>query len=118
MILVGAKMALFYPTLPPNSNFTTISIPLSPSGWRINDYKNGAQPTATEMESVLRNLNAIYINGDWLTGVETTALDNVSVTLVPEVPTILLFLAGFGLLTGRWLVYIKKQIGQRDTALS
>jgi uncharacterized protein (TIGR03382 family) len=46
------------------------------------------------MRTVLADLTAIYINGDWLSGTETAGLDNVRLSAVPEPGGLTLALAG------------------------
>lgn len=106
--LLGANLTLFYSTPPPTDVFSTFTIPLTPTGWRVGDALSGPQPTNAEMQLVLGNLDALYISGDWLTGIEDAQLDNVILSgntsaAVPEPSTWLLFMTGFvGLLGYGW----------------
>lgn len=75
--LVGDGMALYYPTTAPATTWTAYGIQLLPTGWKLGDYVAGPEPTAAEMQGVLSNLTALYINSDWTFGVETSGLDNV-----------------------------------------
>ena len=83
LALVGVQDTLHYIAPAPETTWTTYSIVLAPSGWKLNDYRNGPEPTLAEMESVLANLQALYISGDWIDGTETSGLDNVSLVPVP-----------------------------------
>ena len=77
IILVGAGMTLLYPAPPPGTGWTSYDVSLTPPGWKLNDYFFGFGVSQAQMTSVLSNLSALYINGDWLTDPETTGLDNV-----------------------------------------
>ena len=60
---------------------------------------SGLTATYAQLATVLSNLGAIYILGDWVSGTETAHLDNVRLTSVPEPGSItLLTMGGFGLL--------------------
>ena len=84
VVLVGGSATLFYDTAPPGSAWTNRTIPLSPTGWRLNDYRNGSAPSPAEMMSVLSSVSAIYIDADWTLNNDVTGLDNVSLTTIPE----------------------------------
>jgi hypothetical protein len=88
IMLVGQSVTLFYPTLQkPGTSFTDptsqFSVPLIPSGWRINNPQTGLQPTDIQFQQVLGNLSAIRLLGDWGNGFETTGLDNVVLSSAP-----------------------------------
>ncbi|MBN2023265.1 MAG: hypothetical protein JW809_10790 [Pirellulales bacterium] len=86
--LVGEGATLYYNTnSPPPGSWTNYVAPLSPTGWRLNDYVNGREPSAAEMKSVLGNLNAVYISGDRLSGDEVSGLDNVWMMPFGRVPS-------------------------------
>jgi hypothetical protein len=81
VILIGANKSLFYPSQWPQTTFTPFNIRLLPAGWKIGDYETGAEPTAEEMQEVLADLDALYIDGDWSTADELSRLDNVRLLL-------------------------------------
>jgi Laminin B (Domain IV) len=85
VMLTGAGQRLFFVGDSPPASFTSYSIPLLPAGWRVNDWQTGAAPTADLMQTVLTNLDGLYVDGDWSSGPETAGLDNVR--LVPELGT-------------------------------
>ena len=95
VVLVGFEDTLFYTASAPQSDWTTYEVLLAPNGWRLNDQKSGPEPTALEMQTVLTDLQALYISGDWVDGVETTGLDNVSIVPIPATALLL----GSGLLS-------------------
>ena len=54
--------------------------------------------SAADFRQALGNVSALYLRGDYIAGVvETTALDNVAITPVPEPETRAMLLAGLGL---------------------
>jgi hypothetical protein len=75
-ILVGDGTALYYTDPPPGPTWTSYSLSLTPAGWREGDYLSGPAPTVARMQAVLGDLTGLYIDGDWLSGVEVTGLDN------------------------------------------
>lgn len=86
---------------PPNKTFTSYTVSLTPSGWRLNDQAIGVQPTVTQMQTVLGSLDGLYIEGDWHGGgfgSDLTGLDNVILAgpqpSIPEPSTWLLFATG------------------------
>lgn len=102
VMLTGNGNRLFFDGNSPSTSFASYSVPLSTSGWRLNDWQSGATPTISEMQGVLGNLNGLYISGDWHNGIESAGLDNVQV--VPEPSALALFVfggLGLALLVGR-----------------
>jgi hypothetical protein len=91
VMLVGGGIRLLYQTAPPfvpNSSWTTNSLTFTPSAsWHVNTT-GGALATAADFQTVLANLNGLYIRGEYTNGlVENPGLDNVrllGVTAVPE----------------------------------
>ena len=60
--LTGAGLRLYSPYVnPPNTTFTSYTVPLTPSGWLLNDLGSGVQPTVTQMQTVLGSLDGLYI---------------------------------------------------------
>jgi len=102
VMLVGSGTILYYLTQAPTDVFGRSLIPMTPPGWRINDWETGAQPTDAEMQQVLGNLIALRISGDWLNGWETAGLDNVVLSPAIPVPGALL-LGGMGVALAGWL---------------
>lgn len=92
VILTGAGQRLYFSGNSPPTTFASYNIPLTPAGWRLNDFHNGTEPTAAIMQSVLGNLDGLYIDGDWHDGIETAGLDNVR--LVPEPTSSALLILG------------------------
>lgn len=93
VVLVGLDDTLFFKASSPGSGWGTEEVLLAPNGWRLNDQNAGPGPTALEMQTVLSDLQALYISGDWVDGVETTGLDNVRIVPIPAT----VFLLGSGL---------------------
>lgn len=65
--------------------WTTRIIPLSETGWRVNDWQ-GADATASDMLEVLGDLQGLYINATWNAGADDTLLDNVYFGDQPQSP--------------------------------
>lgn len=79
VILVGGGLTLVYDTpYNPGLNWTPYQIQLSESaGWR-KDSLSGSTPTQDEFKTVLRNLQKLWIRGEFVSGADTGSLDNVS----------------------------------------
>jgi hypothetical protein len=92
VVLVGLEHTLFFDTPSPSNEWSTYNILLGTAGWKLDDQYTGPEPTSLEMEGVLSDLQALYISGDWLDGVETADLDNVSIVPIPG--TVLLLSSG------------------------
>ncbi len=102
VILTGAGQRLFFQGNSPTTAFASNTVPIVPTGWRLNDWQSGAEPTLLEMQAVLGSLDGLYISGDWFDGPEVAGLDNVRFgtepTVVPEPSSsALLFLGGLTL---------------------
>lgn len=70
-------------------------------GWRVGSY-TGAEATGADFASVLGNVTALRIRGEYVNGiVETTRLDNVVIAAVPEPETWAMLMAGLGLVGWR-----------------
>ncbi len=76
VFLVSQGVVLCSPVILPTDYWQHYSIPLIPQGWHTNT-PDGAEPTIATFYSVLSNLEAMYIIGDYVSGVETTSIDNV-----------------------------------------
>jgi hypothetical protein len=98
VILQGAGLTLVFDTAfnPANGAWTSYSVGLSGSGWRLNDL-SGAAASNSQLAAVLSNLNTLKIRAEYQTGADTGMLDNVS--LVPEPGTYAMFAAGLLLLS-------------------
>ena len=83
----------------PGATWTHVNVVLGASqGWKIGTI-HGNDATASEIANALSNVTALRIRGEYVNGVvETTALDNVVLTPVPEPETYAMFLAGLGLM--------------------
>ncbi|MDY0056418.1 MAG: laminin B domain-containing protein [Methyloversatilis sp.] len=81
----------------PGVGWTDFTVSLSEGGWRVGGLA-GSFATAAQMQSVLGDLQRLRIRGEYISGVvETTALDNVSITAVPEPASWALMLSGAAL---------------------
>ena len=77
MVLAGASKYLYYNADPTEVGvWTTRTISLAESGWRLDDWQ-GSDATADDMREVLSDLRGLYINAEWRTGPDDTLLDNV-----------------------------------------
>jgi len=84
--LVGQTSTLYYSTNSPPPGWINYTTPLTPSGWRLNNYVNGPEPSVAQMQSVLGNVKAVYISGDRFDGTETAGLDNIRMLRPPPAP--------------------------------
>lgn len=95
VILVGGGHSLFHFGNPPPTMWASRSVALVETGWQ---HENNVAASQSDFQATLGALQALYINGDWLSGLETTGLDNVVMT--PE-PASLVGLSLAGLLVWR-----------------
>jgi hypothetical protein len=78
VILVGQSKVLYFNMMSTIvGQWETRNIPLKGQGWKLNSWQ-GADATDEDMKEVLSNLSGCYINAEWMTGPDTTYLDNVS----------------------------------------
>ncbi len=77
VIMSGESLTLFKVVeVGPPSSWTHYEIRLASPAWLKNAI-DGPPATDEEILAVLSTLTALYINGDWLNGFETSGLDNV-----------------------------------------
>jgi hypothetical protein len=80
VLLSGAGLTLAFDT-PANPTYfpawASYAVPLTASaGWRVNSI-NGAPATESQLRSVLANLTALRIRGEYQSGADSGSLDNV-----------------------------------------
>lgn len=81
----------------PGSDWTPFTVALNGNGWHY-DVPGGAPVSASDFQQALGNVSALYLRGEYIAGVvETTGLDNVAITPVPEPESYAMLLAGLGL---------------------
>jgi hypothetical protein len=80
----GLTIAYDTPVNPANGAWTSYSVPLAATGWRLNDL-SGAQISSEQFTTVLSNLTSLKIRAEYQTGADIGKLDNVA--LVPEAST-------------------------------
>lgn len=85
VMLTGDGQRLFFEGGSPTAAFASYSVPMTPKGWRLNDWQGGAEPTDLQMQTVLGSLDGLYISGDWFAGDEVAGLDNVRFGTEPSV---------------------------------
>lgn len=76
VFLVSDGTVLCSPSIMPSDTWEPFSIPLTPDGWHTTS-PDGPEPSLSLMQSVLSNLQAVYIIGDYVSGEETTTIDQV-----------------------------------------
>lgn len=76
VFLVSDGIALCSPWILPSSSWQPYSVQLTPEGWHT-QTPDGPEPSVELMYQVLSNLQAMYIVGDYVSGNETTSIDNV-----------------------------------------
>jgi hypothetical protein len=79
VFLVSGDIVLCSPWTMPTDSWQHYIIPLRPAGWHLNTH-NGPEPTLAQMLDVLSNLQSMYIIADYVSGVETTSIDNICIT--------------------------------------
>lgn len=99
MLTSGSTHLVWQAASNPGATWTHVNVVLGVSqGWKIGTI-HGNDATASEIANALSNVTALRIRGEYVNGVvETTALDNVVLTPVPEPETYAMFLAGLGLM--------------------
>jgi alkaline phosphatase D len=100
--LLGANgVRLVYSGLTtPGSDWTSYTVTIAAAGAWTLDSVSGPVATAADFAGVLSNLQALRIRGDYRQAVETTALDSVVMSAVPEPGAVALWLAGLGVFLG------------------
>lgn len=100
VMIYGAGLILFYQgSANPSSDWTAYDVTLSEAGWHVGSFDSPTLATQAQFRSVLADLTHLRIRGEYIAGVfETTTLDNVRISAVPEADQWLLLLAGLGLL--------------------
>jgi len=79
VVLNGGGMSVYYDNpSPPLNVWTTMTIPLTESGWFLSGYHTPA--TYEEFMSILSNLTGFYIYTEWHTGADDTNVDNVVIS--------------------------------------
>lgn len=97
VLVSNGRALLFQHPDNPGSGWTSFSAALNGTGWHY-DLPGGAPVSAADFRQALGNVSALYLRGEYIAGVvETTALDNVAITPVPEPETYAMLLAGLGL---------------------
>lgn len=103
VILIGNGVALVWEfDYNPAETWTHFSVTLNPSaGWRVGDPL-GDHATDDDFHTVLSDLSALYIRGEYrnLTGFDNSGLDNVVLLagVVPEPSPVALLLGGMALI--------------------
>ena len=102
VLVNGSGLVLVYQNVnQPGTDWTGFEVSLSAGSWRVGAL-DGSFATVAQMQAVLGDLQRLRIRGEYISGViETTALDNVSISAVPEPASWAFMLAGAGLLSAR-----------------
>jgi Laminin B (Domain IV) len=90
VVIKGNGTVLVYDIAPTTGNqWSTISVSLSPSAnWRLNTL-GGPAASVADFQNALSNVSELWITAEYHAGVaETTGLDNVTLTSVPEPATL------------------------------
>ena len=84
LIITDGVTALYYLDTGPDTANTwrTYEVSLVGSSFHVGS-SSGLLSTDAELETVLSNLNGLYILGDWTNGIEVGSLDNVAMSPVP-----------------------------------
>jgi hypothetical protein len=77
VLLVGGGITAAYDCTPdPGTDWTTFTLPLSEAGWTLTDL-DGPPLSAEQFQTLLADLTAFRIRGEFNTGPDTGSLDNV-----------------------------------------
>jgi hypothetical protein len=83
----------------PGLDWTERSIAFVPGAWRLGEY-DGPLATAADIATVLANVEFMHLRGEFSGAArDTTALDTVVLTAVPELPAAWLTLSGLAALS-------------------
>jgi len=99
VVISGGGLALHVELspVPDGTTWTAYAVRLDPSaGWKVGSLA-GAAATGAQLQSVLGNITALRIRGEFITGSDNGDLDNVVLTAVPEPRAYVLLAAGLGL---------------------
>jgi len=101
VVIVGGGLTLvFQNSNSPGADWTEYSVGLASPGWRVGSL-GGAEATSLQFQAALGSVDRLRIRGEYVNGVvETTSLDNVSISPVPEPGNWVLTLSGLLLLAG------------------
>lgn len=102
VILSNGATTLFYQgTANPGATWTHVNVNLAPGvGWSVGSF-GGVAASATDFADVLASVSLLRIRGEYYAGVaETTGLDNVVLSAVPEPSVWIMSMAG--LVAMRW----------------
>lgn len=85
VVIKGNGKVLVYDIAPTaNSDWSNVTLTVSPSAnWRLNTL-NGPAASLADFQSALANVSELWITAEYHAGVETTGLDNVALSTVPE----------------------------------
>lgn len=100
IVLSNGTTTLFYlGATNPGADWTHVSVTLAAgSGWTVGSF-NGSAASAADFAAVLPAVSLLRIRAEYYAGVaETTGLDNVVLSAVPEPGTWAMLLAGLGML--------------------
>lgn len=97
VLVSGNQSIVFQHAANPGSDWTPYATLLTETGW-LNGNLNGSAVSKAEFQSILSNVTAFYIRGEYVAGsVENVGLDSVSITPVPEPSTAGMLLGGLAL---------------------
>jgi len=74
--LRGANRTLYFNAELGTGTWQTVTAPLSPAGWRLDNYSTGTPPTEEQFREVLGDLRGVYALVEWHTGNDLTYFDN------------------------------------------
>lgn len=99
VLISGSKVLVWQAANNPGASWTHVSTSLAVGqGWKVGSL-TGVAATSADFASVLGNVQAVRIRGEYVNGiVETTGLDNVVLAAVPEPESWAMLGAGLGLL--------------------
>ncbi len=88
LILIGSTESIYFPDNPSiTTTFSTFTFTLAPGHGGVVNGQGGTAATASDFALVLGNLQGVYVLGDYYNGGDTSLLDNVTLSSVPEPTT-------------------------------
>lgn len=101
VIVSGGQSYVWRGPANPGADWSTEQVTLRAAGWTIGGL-GGPAVSDTAFAAALGKVSALYLRGETINGiVETTALDKVQISAVPEPTAALMLLTGLGVLALR-----------------
>ncbi len=101
VIVSGGQSYVWRGLANPGADWSAEQVTLRAAGWTLGGL-GGAAVSESAFAAALGNVSALYLRGETINGiVETTALDHVQISAVPEPSAALMLLTGLGMMALR-----------------